>query len=132
MPRGNPNWAPGGKDHRPARGDGQGEGWGGEAKGGDLNPPFTSENQPPPEAKSVGRMTKAEMHAHLSEKRLVLADMLLMLAESAESEAIQLSAINSIMDRLDGKATQAIGGANGDGPVAMTFRWATDQEINGS
>ena len=127
MPGGNPNWQPGGKDHRPARG----AGWGGPASGG-KPVAFDTDNQPPPEAKSVGWMTKSEMHQHMSQKRKALADKLLHLAENAESEVVQMNAINSIFDRLDGKATQAIGGANGDGPVLMTFRWATEQEVNGS
>ena len=134
---GNPNWKQGGKDYRPATGnDGdspaKGSGWGGAPTGGSTRDAFTSENQPLPEDKLAGRITKAEMHARLAEKRMALVERLLDIAENSPSEAVQLNAINSIFDRLDGKATQAIGGANGDGPVAMTFRWATDQEINGS
>lgn len=126
---GNPKWQPGGKDHRPPQGPGSGQ-WGGEASNS-PRPDFSADNQPSQDVKDVARATKIEMHARLSERRMAFADELIKIALGADNDTTRMNAINSIFDRLDGKSTQSVSGPGGEGPIAMTFRWATEEELNG-
>jgi len=105
---GNPNWQPGGKDHRPA----SGAGWGGEAKG--MPPAWTADSQPTPDAKSAGHAGKAAMHAYFETKRVAYAEALDEIATTDPDSGRRLAALNSIIDRLDGKATVALSGPDGE------------------
>jgi len=99
-----------------------GAGWGGEAKG--AGTPFNAEHQPPAEAKKAGWEARAAMRARMEEKRLAMAEKLIALAETAESETVQLQAVNAFFDRLDGKPVQAVSGPDGEAlPAAIAVRF---------
>ena len=73
-----------------------------------TRPAFSAENQPDPELKSAGYSARAQMRKVLEEHRMDVARKLITLATTAVNETVQLNACNSIIDRLDGKAVQAI------------------------
>jgi hypothetical protein len=114
---GNPNWQPGGSEYRPAKGAGiggeaKGAGWGGEAKG--MPPSWDADSQPSPEAKSAGKAGKAAMHLYFEARRISYAEALDDIATTDPDSGRRLAAINSIIDRLDGKATVALSGPDGE------------------
>ncbi len=119
MPRGNPNWQPGGSDYRPAGGDG----WGGAATGSGRRS-FSDDWQPEQEDKDAGRKSKAMMRAALNRRRKLYAEQLDDLALNSTNEAVKLNAVKAIIEILDGKPVQEVSGPDGaplPSAIAVSF-----------
>lgn len=91
----------------PAGGVGKGVGHGGPASGVEAVP-FSAEVQPSGDAKSAGKAGRAAMRAFFEEKRLEYARRLDTIALTDADTGRSLAAINSILDRIDGKPVQAV------------------------
>ena len=106
-------------------GPSKGAGHGGEAKGlgwggppAPLNKKFTSEVQPEPD--SASKVTKEQMIAFLSAKRMSFAKAIVSIAEN-DGHSNQLAAAIAGIDRLDGKPTQGTPGDAGEQITHVTW-----------
>ena len=119
----NPAWLPGGKDYRPANGASVHGGANGSERGG-KNAEFDAENQPDIDDKLAGKQSKARVRAFLEAKRMDAAKKLIEIIDMDEKTALQLAAVNSLFDRLDGKPVQAVSGLDGEAlpaTIAVSF-----------
>ena len=109
--RGNPNWQPGGKDHKPATGiPAQGMGWGGDAKGAGMV--ITSDNQPerpPPEvmeARKAAKLSAAELaRPHAPDAIALYVEVL---NNPLEGSFNRMAAADKLLARGYGNTTQTV------------------------
>ena len=109
--RGNPNWAKGGKDHRPAFGNtGDVPGWGGPAKGPGMV--ITADNQPerpPPEvieARKAAKLSAAELARPHAPDAIALY--VAVLNDPKEGSFNRMAAADKLLARGYGNTTQTV------------------------
>lgn len=128
--RGNPNWQPGGSEHRPASGTpAGGDGWGGPARGSAAQ--FSVDNQPNGDMKSAGKASKVALVAFLVAKQMRAAEKLVELIDAPEATPqVQLAASVALLNRLHGTPAASLGLTGGDEqPAVVVYRWATEEEL---
>jgi hypothetical protein len=128
--RGNPNWQPGGSEHRPASGiPVGGDGWGGPARGSAAH--FSADNQPNGDMKSAGKASKVAMVAYLVAKQMRAAEKIVALIDDPEAAPqVQLAASIALLNRLHGTPAASLALTGGDEqPHVVTYRWEGDEEL---
>jgi hypothetical protein len=101
-----------------------GPGWGGAAKGEGTKERFSDENQPPGEVKSAGHAEGKALREMLAPHKAELVNTwLAILKDPTQPAAARVAAANAIADRLEGKPSQGIGGADDLGPIKTVVAW---------
>ena len=116
------------KNQKPPSGiPARGAGYGGPAKRSPPREAFNAENQPSPEAKSVGhdvaKTAREVAKAHAEE----MAQLLVTIARDTDAPMpTRLDAANKLIERAEGRAAQAIGGDPNGVPVKTVVVWEDD------